>query len=107
MTIVDDDIDIRDSQHLDWALNARYDPARDTVLVPGTFSPADMDPAVRAEGRAAAGSKIVIDATEKTGAQPFSLPPRKLMEKALESWRAAGLPPIEVPQRVNLALKRD
>jgi UbiD family decarboxylase len=107
VTVVDDDIDIRDSQHLDWALNARYDPARDTVLVPGTFSPAEMDPAVRTEGREAAGSKIVIDATEKWGAQPFSLPPRHLMEQALESWHAAGLPPIEVPRRVDLALARE
>ncbi|OGA12744.1 MAG: hypothetical protein A3H32_16010 [Betaproteobacteria bacterium RIFCSPLOWO2_02_FULL_63_19] len=106
VTVVDEDIDIRDAQHLDWALNARYDPARDTVLVSGTFSPADMDPAVRSEGREAAGSKIVIDATEKSGAPPFSLPSRELMDKALESWRAAGLPPIEVPRRVDLALAR-
>jgi UbiD family decarboxylase len=33
VTVVDDDIDIRDSIHIDWAMNARYNASRDTVLI--------------------------------------------------------------------------
>jgi UbiD family decarboxylase len=33
VTIVDTDIDIRDPSHVDWALNVRFKPVRDTVII--------------------------------------------------------------------------
>jgi hypothetical protein len=55
---------------------------------------------------AEAGSKVVIDATEKAGAGDISLPPRDLMMKAKEVWDELGLPAFEIPKRVRLVLDR-
>lgn len=106
VTVVDDEIDIRDPDHVDWALNARYNPATDTEIVDNVFY--FMDPALpRAESRARAmGSKLIIDATTKYDPGTFSLPPRETMERALDVWKEIGLPEFTIPPRVRSRIER-
>ncbi len=107
VTVVDEDVDVRDAGHVAWAMNSRFSPARDTILIEDVFGLGTIDPTLRTvNGVTEMSSKIVCDATEKNPSGPFSLPPRALMAKALESWEAAGLPSFEVPKRVELMLDR-
>jgi len=45
VTVVDEDIDIRDHTHVEWAMNSRYNPSRDTVLIDtfARFATSSMD----------------------------------------------------------------
>jgi 4-hydroxy-3-polyprenylbenzoate decarboxylase len=106
VTVVDADIDIRDPNHVDWALNSRYNPATDTDLVDNAFY--FMDPALpRIESRSKAmGSKLVIDATAKHDPGTFSLPPRATMLKALDVWKDLGLPDFKIPKIAQSRIDR-
>jgi UbiD family decarboxylase len=106
ITVVDDDIDIRDADHIDWALNARYNPASDTEIVDNAYF--FMDPALpRSESRTRAmGSKLIIDATAKHDPGTFSLPPRATMMRALEVWNSIGLPELQIPRRASSRIER-
>jgi UbiD family decarboxylase len=107
VTVVDDDIDIRDHTHVEWAMNSRFNPARDTVLIDDVYFPINMDPSVRSQtSQSTMGSKIVCDATQKVDAGPFSLPPKEIMMKALELWQEIGLPAFEIPKRARLRIDR-
>jgi UbiD family decarboxylase len=107
VTVVDADVDIRDPSHVDWALNARFNPQRDTVIIDDINVPLQIDPSVRdARGNATSGSKIVLDATEKFDAGPLSLPPREMMFRALDAWKACGLPEFEIPKRARLRIEK-
>lgn len=107
ITLVDSDGDIRDSLHVEWAMNARFNPVRDTVIIDDVFYPLHMDPSIRpAGGVAPQGSKIIIDATQKIDPGTFSLPPREIMMKALDVWKEAGLPPLQIPKRAQLRIDR-
>jgi UbiD family decarboxylase len=107
ITLVDSDVDIRDSLHIEWAMNARFNPVRDTVIIDDVFFPLHMDPSIRpAGGVAPQGSKIIIDATQKIDPGTFSLPPKPIMDKALESWEASGLPKFEIPKRAKLRIDK-
>ena len=106
VTVVDDDVDIRDPMHMAWAMNSRFSPARDTILIENVFAPRTIDPTVRVRnGVPEMSSKIVCDATQDGEAEPFSLPSKALMDKALASWKAGGLPEFEIPKRVAMMLK--
>ncbi|MGH7906277.1 MAG: UbiD family decarboxylase [Candidatus Binataceae bacterium] len=107
VTIVDADVDIRDPVHLEWAMNSRFNPVRDTVIIDDVFFPLHMDPSIRtADGRLVPGSKIVMDATQKIDAGSFSLPPRDLMMRALGVWKEIGLPEFRIPKRARLRIER-
>jgi UbiD family decarboxylase len=107
VTVVDADIDIRDAAHVEWALNAHFDPSRDTEIIRDVYVPMYMDPSVRvADGRSDPGSKLIIDATRKIDSGTFSLPPTPLMMKALEVWREVGLPEFAMPKRARLRIER-
>jgi hypothetical protein len=68
---------------------------------------AHMDPSVRLVGnRPGPASKLVLDATRKLDAGPFSLPSNEYMLRALETWKLAGLPDFEVPKRAKLRFDR-
>jgi UbiD family decarboxylase len=106
ITVVDPDVDIRDPDHVDWALNARLDPGKDIVIVEAAQF-AHMDPSVRPVGnRPGPASKLVLDATQKLDAGTFSLPSKDLMNRALETWKEAGLPAFDLPKRVRMRLDR-
>lgn len=107
VTVVDDDVDIRDHLHVEWAMNARYNPARDTDLIEDVYFPINMDPSVRSRtSQSTMGSKIVCDATLKIDAGTFSLPPRAIMMQALEVWNRVGLPKFDIPKRARLRIDR-
>jgi 4-hydroxy-3-polyprenylbenzoate decarboxylase len=106
VTVVDADVDIRDPSHVDWALNSRFNPQRDTILIGDWYVPVQMDPSVRdARGNVAPGSKAVFDATQKSDSGSSSLPPKKLMMDALTLWTECGLPELDIPRRLQLRLE--
>lgn len=107
VTVVDTDVDIRDPMHVDWALNARFSPQRDTVIVDDVFVPLHIDPSVRdARGNVTQGSKLILDATQKIDSGPFSLPAKAMMMDALNVWKECGLPAFPIPKRAHLRLDR-
>jgi 2,5-furandicarboxylate decarboxylase 1 len=59
ITVVDDDVDIRNPRDLAWALATRYRPAHDTIVIEGTDAYV-IDPSASGAGQ---GSKIGFDAT--------------------------------------------
>lgn len=106
VTVVDEDVDIRDPIHLDWAMNTRYNPSRDTVIIENIFMRNAMDPSIEAVDGVKLGSKVVIDATRSVPEVDFSLPPRETMERARESWKEAGLPDFDIPKRARLRIEK-
>jgi 4-hydroxy-3-polyprenylbenzoate decarboxylase len=104
MIVVDDDIDPRDADSVNWALAFRYQPARDVRIGPmyemvldnSIASPADRGPRNRPKGMETRASCMMIDATRKWPYPPTSLPKREYMERALELWQAAGLSPLSL-----------
>jgi UbiD family decarboxylase len=107
ITVVDADVDIRDPGHVDWALNARFNPHRDTVIIDDVDVPLQMDPSIRdARGNATQGSKIIIDATQKFDPGPLSLPSKDLMMKALNAWKDCQLPEFQIPKRAKLRIEK-
>ncbi len=106
ITVVDEDVDIRDPLHLEWAMNTRYNPDDDTVIVKNVFMRAAMDPSVEMVDGVKMGSKIIIDATHRYEEDDFSLPPKETMMKALETWKAAGLPEFDIPKRAQIRIDK-
>jgi 4-hydroxy-3-polyprenylbenzoate decarboxylase len=107
ITVVDADVDIRDPSHVDWALNSRFSPQRDTVIIDDVYVPLHIDPSVRdARGTVWQGSKLILDATQKIDSGTFSLPPKDMMMKALTVWKECGLPEFDIPRRAKLRLDK-
>ncbi|MBI4526378.1 MAG: UbiD family decarboxylase [Deltaproteobacteria bacterium] len=93
--VVDDDIDVRDSFAVDWAMSFRVQPARDIFIEPHTLS-VPLDPSVPIEGpvsdeRRALGSKIGIDATKKHDFPPIAFPPKEHVLEVEKRWKEYGL----------------
>ncbi len=112
--LVDDDIDIRDAETINWAISSRVDPARDITLIDGTTA-FQYDPSVLA--RAARdgvplgeppyrASIAVVDATVKCATPDVSLPAAQAMDAALNRWPELGLPPIAPRERLRRLLER-
>ena len=107
VTVVDEDIDIRDPNQIDWAINYRVNPARDiTILRKPNWAYLSMDPSTG--GKQSLGSKVIIDSTnwDKNAFPEISLPKKEDMYKALECWKEFGLPPIKVPKKTKLFLEK-
>ena len=67
IVIVDHDVNVHDMNEVIWAITSRSDPARDTVIIEN--SPTDtLDPA---SPKTNLGSKLGIDATQKTKEEGF------------------------------------
>ena len=105
--MVDEDVDIRDPIHLDWAMNTRFNAETDALIIDQVHMRFAMDPSVeaRADGEKM-GSKLICDATRRFPEADFSLPPKETMMKALESWKKAGLPDFEIPRRAQLRIDK-
>lgn len=108
VTVVNEDVDIRDPLHVAWAVNARVNPSRDVTIMEDVFLDAAKDPAVRTEPRHRSdSSKLVVDATVESipdELPPMSIPPKDDMEAALDSWAAADLPDLDPKRRMELML---
>lgn len=114
VTVVDDDIDIRDPEMVEWARASRCDPAEDviilkdvqtTILDPSTIEIDDQDRVNVNESRVL-GSKLLIDATIKKAYSEVSLPPLQMMMDVFERWSQTGLPEIEPPARLLKLLEK-
>jgi 3-polyprenyl-4-hydroxybenzoate decarboxylase len=105
VTVVD--VDIRDHTHVDWALDSRFSPQRDTVVIDDCYVPITMNPSVRdACGNVTPGSKLLLEATQKIDSGLFSLPLRNLMMKALDVWKDCGVPELQIPKRAKLRVEQ-
>jgi len=92
--VVDEDVNVHDMNDVIWALTTRTDPARDTLIVDNV--PTDtLDPASPLVNL---GSKIGIDATQKTKEEGYEREIQELIKsddatkKAVDSkWSSLGL----------------
>ena len=97
---VDEDIDPRDADAVNWAMSYRMQPHRDieicsTALSTGLdFSLAP--PESRSQTGSMKASAILIDATCKWNYPPTSLPKREYMEGAKAIWQKLGLPDLHL-----------
>ncbi len=99
---VDEDIDPRDPDSVNWALSFRMQPHLDTRITMGKASMLDHSAAppgtITHESLAfpppRGTSAIMIDATRKWAYPPVALPRKQYMERALELWEAEGLPKL-------------
>jgi UbiD family decarboxylase len=117
VTVVDDDIDIRDPFAVDWALCYRVNPAMDITIIERdnlqSLDPSNLpqrvgmpDPKPVPFEERLSGSKMVIDATVKATYPDISLPPKDLMDRVFERWESFGLPAIKLPERLKLLLEK-
>jgi UbiD family decarboxylase len=89
--VVDDDVDIRDPEMVNWALSFRSQPAQDAWIVPDmpavqldpSQAPADVQ---QLDPRRRLSSKLAIDATKKHEYPNNSVPPREHLEQVWKNW---------------------
>lgn len=106
---VDEDIDPNNANLVNWAMTFRTLPDRD-VRIMKSNSPDTMDFSIIPPDQHDIPlclalydidqmpelSCLLIDATLKWPYPPVSLPPREIMERALEIWNKAGLPRLKL-----------
>ncbi len=98
---VDDDIDPRDPDAINWALSFRMQPHLDVEIIQGkslNIDPSGVPPRTPNPGSyppPRGTSAILIDATRKWDYPPLSLPKKEYMEKAKEIWEGLGLPALK------------
>ncbi|MBI4333183.1 MAG: UbiD family decarboxylase [Chloroflexi bacterium] len=97
--VVDEDIDPRDCDSVNWALSFRMQPHRDVRTVMNRI--ADLDPSAAPPGESegnypgpAGQSSLLIDATRKWDYPPVSLPAKEFMDNARKIWEKEGLPAL-------------
>jgi UbiD family decarboxylase len=89
--VVDDDIDIRDPDMVNWALSFRVQPARDTWILTDMPSvqldPSQAPPGVQQlDQQRRLASKIAIDATKKHSFPDNSVPPADHLDRVRQCW---------------------
>lgn len=99
--LVDDDIDIYDSNSIQFALSSRVNPAQDIKLIGDTkvYQPdysvyADMK---YSEDGYFRSSMALIDATVKADAPPVALAHQSLFDGVRSRWEELRLPPLKAP----------
>lgn len=111
--LVDEDIDIRDQESLNWALSSRVDPEHDIEFIKD-FPTFQCDPSTMAraekEGKKLGAppfpsSVAIVDATVKCEVPEISIPGRSPMHAALKNWAETGLPPITPRRRLERLLQ--
>jgi UbiD family decarboxylase len=93
--VVDDDIDIRNSFRVEWAMAFRVQPTRDIFMVDGVV-PTGVDPSTapadvpQHDRLRKVGSKILIDATRKYKYPPAAGVPKKYIDSVVRQWSEYG-----------------
>lgn len=93
--VVDDDIDVRDPDDVNWALSFRVQPEHDAFIMSGTAA-VSLDPSQAAaevrqeESTRRVSSKLGIDATRKHKFPPLALPPREHLARVRQEWKKYG-----------------
>jgi 4-hydroxy-3-polyprenylbenzoate decarboxylase len=105
---VDDDIDPKDADAVNWAITMRCEPAKDVRIIAGRekghappfrVEGVHIDKMEEAEERSADYSVMMMNATLKEPFPPVALPSQPYMERAKEIWeKELGLPRLR-PQR--------
>lgn len=100
LVAVDEDIDPRDAEAVQWAMSYRMQPHRD-VEIRDTKVSTGLDfslapPFARPGVGSMRASAILIDATCKWEYPPTSLPKREYMVHAQDMWKELGLPELEL-----------
>lgn len=98
---VDDDIDPKDPDAVNWAMTFRMQPHRDLHVIRGRTGGLDYS-AYRPDDTSAdrrypdgqGASALLIDATLKWPYPPTSLPKREFMENAVKIWQELNLGPL-------------
>jgi UbiD family decarboxylase len=93
--VVDDDIDIRDSAAVEWAMSFHMQPGQDVsvhteteaVGLDPSIAPRDVPHHVKRQIR---GSKLAIDATRKHAFPARALPPREHLQRVEAQWADYG-----------------
>jgi UbiD family decarboxylase len=96
---VDDDIDPKDPDAVNWAMSYRVQPERDIRIIDGMvatldFSVAPPDQEHEAYPLPSGTSAVLINATTKWNYPPTSLPKKEFMENARQIWQEIGLPEL-------------
>lgn len=100
--VVDEDINPRDADAVNWALSFRVQPHRDIRITQGMIG--FLDPSIDSSESPpqypipSGVSALLIDATTKWDYPPVSLPKREFMERAKQIWEEEGLPKLEVKE---------
>ncbi len=93
--VVDDDIDIRDPNLVNWALSFRVQPEKDAFIMPGTAA-VQLDPSqaredvLQQDPTRRVSSKIGIDATRKHAYPAVAVPPQEHIERVRKDWQIYG-----------------
>lgn len=93
--VVDDDIDIRDPNLVNWALSFRVQPEKDAFILPGTAA-VQLDPSqaredvIQQDPARRVSSKIGIDATRKHAYPAVAVPPPEHLEQVRKEWKSYG-----------------
>ena len=93
--VVDDDVDVRDPNMVNWALSFRVQPEKDTFVVSGT-QPVSLDPSLAPAGSPperytqGVSSKLGIDATRKHQFPPIAMPPKEHLAGIRQDWKKYG-----------------
>ncbi len=93
--VVDDDIDIRDPNMVNWALSFRVQPEKDAFIMSGTAA-VQLDPSqaredvLQQDASRRLSSKIGIDATRKHVYPGIASPPSEHLERVRKDWRSYG-----------------
>jgi UbiD family decarboxylase len=102
--VVDDDIDIRNSFQVEWALSFRMQPAEDVYVVKNT-DPLTLDPSQplkdgqKVKPTEQISSKVGIDATKKHLFPSLAVPPKEHLEKVDQVWPRYGIREVEPNER--------
>jgi len=93
---VDDDIDPRDADSVNFALCTRMQPHLDAQIINGKTVAAEVAtaPPESLLPKPRVSSALLIDATRKWHYPPLSLPGKEYMEKAKVLWEQCGLPAL-------------
>ncbi|MGE5819565.1 MAG: UbiD family decarboxylase [Deltaproteobacteria bacterium] len=93
--VVDDDIDIRDPNLVNWALSFRVQPEKDAFILSGTAA-VQLDPSqaredvLQQDPTRRVSSKIGIDATRKHAYPAVAVPPQEHLERVRADWHSYG-----------------
>ncbi|MDP2917733.1 MAG: UbiD family decarboxylase [Dehalococcoidia bacterium] len=99
--VVDDDVDPRDAESVNWAMSFRVQPIRDVRIIKGIIASLDYSVAPPTTEReedypgTEGASSMLINATCKWDYPPVSLPKQEFMEKARQIWEEEGLPKLK------------
>jgi 4-hydroxy-3-polyprenylbenzoate decarboxylase len=99
LVTVDEDIDPRDPDLVNWALTFSMQPHKDVRIIPdrGTIlDPSAFPPGRENETRSSTSSTMLIDATRKWPFPPVGLPRREFMTNAINIWKELDFPELKL-----------